>query len=98
MNVEDLAIKLQETTDRSIRNEGRVKKLEDESEVLHQLATSVAVMAEQLRTMNASVNTLTSEVEELKDKPGERWDDLVNKVIAAIVGIIIGFIFSQIGM
>ena len=68
MNIEDLAIKLQKTTDRSERNEGRIKKLETEHEALHNLATSVAVMAEQMKTMNKSVVTLTGEVEELKEK------------------------------
>lgn len=30
MDMEQLAVKLQETTDRSVRNEGRIKKLEAE--------------------------------------------------------------------
>ena len=50
MDNEMIAVKLQEVADRSIRNEGRIKKLENEHEVLHELATSVAVMA----------NTITS--------------------------------------
>ena len=74
MDLESVALKLQETTDRSTRNEGRIKKLEAESSVLHQLATSVAVMAEQMKTMNENVLTLTSEVGELREKPGKRWD------------------------
>lgn len=37
MDLEQVALKLQETTDRSVRNEGRIKKLESEHEVLHQL-------------------------------------------------------------
>ena len=49
MENEQLAIKLQETTDRSVRNEGRIKKLEQEHATLQQLATSVAVMAELCR-------------------------------------------------
>ena len=98
MNVEELAIKLQETTDRSTRNEGRIKKLESESAVLHQLATSVAVMAEQMKTMNTSVLTLTTEVEELRDKPGKRWDNLVDKIIWAIVAALLGYVLAQIGL
>ena len=43
MDMEQLAVKLQETTDRSTRNEGRIKKLEAENDVLHELATSVYV-------------------------------------------------------
>ena len=54
MDIENVALKLQETTDRSIRNEGRIKKLEGENAVLHQLATSVAVMAEQMKTISPS--------------------------------------------
>lgn len=98
MNIEDIAIKLQETTDRSTRNEGRIKKLESESVVLHQLATSVAVMAEQMKTMNVSVLTLTTEVEELRDKPAKRWDNLVDKIIWAFAGAVLAYVIARIGL
>ena len=98
MNIEDIAVKLQETTDRSTRNEGRLKKLESESAVLHQLATSVAVMAEQMKTMNSSVLTLTTEVEELRDKPGKRWDSLVDKIIWAVAGAVLAYVIAKMGL
>ena len=98
MNIEDLALKQQVTEDRSIRNEGRIKKLEEESGVLHQLATSVAVMAEQLKAMNASVSTLTNEVEEMKEKPGKRWDAIIDKVIWAVLAAVIAFLLGRIGL
>lgn len=98
MNIEDLALEHQKTADRSIRNEGRIKKLEEESGVLHQLATSVAVMAEQLKTMNTSVSTMKNELEELKDKPGKRWDSLVDKIVWAVAAALIGFALAQIGL
>lgn len=98
MDIEQIALKLQETTDRSIRNEGRVEKLEGENVVLHQLATSVAVMAEQLKTMNTSVSVLTDEVEEMKDKPGKRWESLVDKIIWAVAAALIGFALAKIGL
>lgn len=98
MNIEDLALKLQETTDRSIRNEGRIKKLEDENGTLHSLATSVAVMAEQMKQMNKSVTTLTEEMEEMKEKPGKRWDAIIDKVIWGVVGAFLAYFLSQIGL
>lgn len=98
MNIEDVAIKLQETTDRSLRNEGRIKKLEEESGVLHKLTTSVAVIAEQLKTMNSSVTTLKQDVEEMKEKPAKRWDSVVDKIIWAVVAALIGFLLAQIGL
>ena len=98
MNIEELALKQQQTEDRSIRNEGRIKKLEDESGVLHQLATSVAVMAEQLKSMNASVSHLTNEVEEMKEKPAKRWDSLVDKIIWGVAGAVVAYVLARIGL
>ena len=98
MNNEEISLKLQETTDRSLRNEGRIKKLEGESSVLHQLATSVAVMAEQMKTMNTSVSALADEVEDLKEKPGKRWDGLVDKFIWAVAAALLGFLSAKLGL
>ena len=98
MDIEQIALKLQETTDRSLRNEGRIKKLEGEHEVLQKLATSVAVMAEQIKTMNGSISTLTGEVEDLKEKPGKRWDSLVTQIIGLVAAAFVGFLLAQIGL
>lgn len=98
MNIEEIALKLQETTDRSVRNEGRIKKLESEHEVLQKLATSTAVMAEQIKTMNANVQTLNSKVDKLEEKPAKRWEGLVDKIIWAIAAALIGFALAKIGL
>ena len=95
---EQYAVKLQETIDRSIRNEGRIKKLETEHEVLHELATSVAVMAQRMDTMNQNVATLTAKVEEIEDKPAKRFDDIVDKLIWAVLGAIVAYILKGAGL
>lgn len=98
MDHEQLAIKLQETTDRSLRNEGRIKKLEGEHETLQQLATSVAVMAEQMKTMNSNVNSLACKVEHLEEKPGKRWDAIVEKLIWALVAAVVAYVLGGMGL
>lgn len=94
MDLETLAIAQQKTEDRSLRNEGRIKKLETEHEVLHQLATSIAVMAEKMDSMSKSVNTLADRVEEIENKPAERWDKVVTAIIGALVGGFVGWIVA----
>ena len=98
MTMEELAVKLQKTDDRSLRNEGRIKKLEDENGTLHSLATSVAVMAEQMKQMNKSVTNLASEVEEIKEKPGKRWESIVTAFIVGLASALLGFILGQLGL
>lgn len=95
--MEDIAVKVQEVADRSLRNEGRIKKLEEENNVLHKLATSVAVMAEQMKTMNKSVAALTEDVEAIKEKPAKRWDTIVEKITLAVVTGAVGFVLAKIG-
>ena len=94
MDIEQIALKLQETTDRSERNEGRIKKLENEHEVLHQLATSVAVMAEKMDTMNKSVDSLANKVDEMESKPAKRWESVVDKLIWLVAGAFAAWVLS----
>lgn len=93
-----MALKLQETTDRSVRNEGRIKKLEAEQQVLHQLATSVAVLADQSKTMNKNLSTLSGKVDRLEEKPGKRWDTFIDKLFWGIVGAALAFVLANIGL
>ena len=94
MDNESLALKLQEAIDRSLRNEGRIKKLEMENQVLHDLGTSVAVMAEQLKTMNTNLNSLDKKVDDLESKPAKRWDSLISAVVGAAAGAFLAWLFS----
>ena len=48
--------------------------------------------------MNKSVSTLTNEVEELKEKPGKRWDTLAEKVSSLITAAIVAFMLAKIGL
>lgn len=98
MDIGELAVQLQETKDRSLRNEGRIKKLEEEHETLQSLATSVAVMAEQIKTMNGNVVTLSSKVDKLEEKPGKRWEDLTDKILWAVAAAFVGYVLANIGL
>ena len=88
--------RLTEVTDLAKSNKHRIDKLECENTVLHQLATSVAVMAEQLKGLNKNVTTLTGEVEEIKAKPAKRYDLLITAAITAVVSTIIGVVVGLI--
>lgn len=94
MELSTLAVHLQKVDDRSVRNEGRIKKLEESHEALHQLATAVAVMAEKQDTMNHNVETLAEKVESIEGKPAERWDKLISTLLGALGGAFIAWLAS----
>lgn len=86
--------RLTDVEGRTERCEGRIKKLEESHEALHQLATSVAVMAEKQDTMNANVEKLTEKVDLIESKPAERWDKLISTIIGALAGAFIAWLVS----
>ena len=98
MENEKIVIKLQEVADKAARNEGRIKKLENESAVLHQLATSVAVMVEKMQSIDQKVTKLDGEFEEIKSKPAKRWESIVEKIIMSVLAAVIGFVLAKLGI
>ena len=80
------------------RNEGRIKKLEEEHDALNKLATSVAVLAEKQDTMNDNVEKLAEKVDHIESKPGKKWESMEEKILMTIVGALVGFLLAQLGV
>ena len=89
MTIEELAIQHQITEDRSVRNEGRIKRLETDQQALMELTASVRELATDQANMKDDIGEIKTDVRALNGRSGKRWDDLVDKVIwAAAAGII----------
>ena len=93
--METIAAKLQEALDLGKRNAGRIEKIERDHEALHEMATNIGVMGEQLKNVNQNVRTLTEKVEEIESKPAKRWEAVVEKIIIGFVSAIIGVLTGQ---
>lgn len=94
MDIETLALELQKTADRAERNTGRIKKLEEEHEAIHQIATSVAVLAEKMDSMNKSLNSMSAKVEDIENRPAKRWESVVSAIIGALAGAFLAWVMS----
>lgn len=72
---------------RLTEHEGRLKRLEERTRALENLATSVAVLAEQMKGLNASVGKLTLDVSALCKRPVKLWESVVGFALSALIGI-----------
>jgi len=90
--MEDIAVKLQEVADRSLRNEGRIKKLESEHQALTELAISVKELATDQVNMKDDIAEIKTDVKAMTVKPAKRWDGLVDKLLAALVGAFVAWL------
>ena len=72
-----------------------IKKRQDD---FGELISTVKILAEKEARVEKDVNDIKESIDEIKEKPGKRWDSLVDKIILTIVAGIIGFVLAQLGL
>lgn len=90
--------RLTETEARSKSNTKRLDKLEESTESLNRLATSMEVMVEKQAHVAETVDKLDGKVTALESKPVKRVDALVDKIIWALLAAVVSFILGRMGL
>ena len=90
--------RLTEVETRSKSNSHRLDKLEESTEAINRLATSMEVMAERQEQVVETVGRLDAKVTTLEERPAKRWDALVDKIIWTVAAALIGFVLAQVGL
>lgn len=80
------------------RQDKRIELLEQNVEKMGSLTTSVEKLATNMESMLREQEKQGKRLETLEGRDGEMWRKVAGYIATAIVGIIIGFVFKQIGM
>lgn len=79
-------------------NERRIGDLESDNKALLELSTSVAVMAEQMKTMSSKVDSMDTAVKRLQSVPASRWEGLIKTAVTTIVAALVGYALALAGL
>ena len=93
----EFAQKLTELDARSKSNTKRLDKLEELTEVVHELATTMKLMAEKQAHTADTVERLDTKLTAIEEEPAKRWKAIVEKVILTVVAALVGFALAQAG-
>ena len=91
-----IEIKVTEIEQRCKANTKRIGKLEEEQEALRSIATSVAVMASEQRSISQKVDAIDTKVDKLEKIPAGRWNGLVEKIIFGAVGAAVAWLAAMV--
>ena len=80
------------------RQNCRINKLEDTFEKINSLATSTEKLATSMEAMLKEQEEQGGRLKILEERDGEKWRKVVGYIVTAVVGIVVGFIFTQIGI
>lgn len=101
----DFEHRLTEAEQRAKSNTRRIDKLEQQTDAIQSLATSVEVMVQEqvhqteaIERVEKNVEKLDSKVEVLERKPAKRWEGVIDKVIMTIVGAVVGYLLVKLGL
>ena len=90
----------------------RMKAIEDDTEVIYQrldkqsalvqdiqeLSSSVAVLANNMKSMLDEQQRQNKRLEELEKKPVKRWDAVIDKIVMTVLGALIAYVLLQAGL
>lgn len=83
---------------RAKSNTRRIDKLEQSTDALNRLATSVEVMAARQEQIADTVDKLDGKVDALERKPARRWEGLVDKILLVLATAAVTWLLAKLGV
>lgn len=80
------------------RQNHRIDELERAFEQNNKLLVSVEKLALSMENMQKELSSQNDRLDTLEGRDGEMWRKVVGHAVTAVIGILIGFIFNQLGM
>ncbi len=88
----------QEILDLAKSNQHRITELEAEQKELRNLTNAVALMATEQKNMRSDLSEMKADIKSIKEKPGKRWDNAVEKICTLVIAAVVAWMLGQIGL
>lgn len=92
---EEFKLRLEE---RNKRQDKRLELIEESVKRVETLNSSIEKLAFNMECMLKELTAQGKRLEVLESRDGEMWRKVVSHAVTVIVGIVLGFVFKQIGM
>lgn len=90
--------RLTEVEERSKSNSHRLDEVEKRQNSFDELVGAVKVLAVREENVENDVKEIKSDVKSLTNKPAQRWEGLMDKIVITIAAAVIGFLLSRLGL
>ena len=94
----EFAQHLTEIDARSKSNTKRLDRLEELTETVHELATTMKLLADKQERTAETVERLDTKLSAIEQEPAKRWKAVVEKVLMTVVAALVGFVMAKLGI
>lgn len=84
--------------DEEHRQNKRIDQLEENTKQINALTISIEKLAQSVESMVKEQEAQGKRMVSLENRDGEMWRKVVSCIVTTVVGMVIGFICSQIGL
>lgn len=78
--------------------ERRIGNTEKIVEGLRTIAEAVNTTGSRVDMMGERVDKIATDVEEIKNRPAKRWEDVLQKILLTATGIFVGWLLKKFGI
>lgn len=90
--------RLTEVESKADSNKHRLDEVERRQDNLDELVSTVKVLANREENVENDLKEVKTDVKSLINKPAQRWESVVDKIIMMIIGAVVGFILTKLGL
>ncbi len=90
--------RLTEVEERAKSNSHRLDEVEQRQDNLDKIAIAVESLAVREENVESDVKEIKSDVKGLAGRSGQRWDNLIDKIVWAIAAAVVSFCLAKIGL
>lgn len=94
----DMEHRMTAVEDLSKSNTKRLDEVEKRQDNLDELVSTVKVLAVREENVESDVKEIKTDVKSLKEVPAKRWNAIVEKVLLVIVGAVITYFLTKVGL
>lgn len=76
----------------------RIDEQKQLAESVHSLALSIERLTSAQKNMDSKLTALSSDVEEMKERPAKNWHNAVWLAITAVIGAVVGYLLKGVGL
>ncbi len=98
MTEEERTILLTQHDGQIKRHEARIREMERRQDDLDKLVTAMATVEQKQAGMDEDLKEIKKDVKTLTQRPGRRWDMVVEKALAALIGALVSFLLLRAGI
>lgn len=80
------------------RVDGRLKDIEGQMRTYTQMAVDIKSLAMSTERMAKELESQRERIDEIDERDGKKWRDACAYAVTVIIGLIIGWMFSQFGI